>query len=41
VEAIVDQLAAKCGTEPRERVEREIHAFLQSMADRGLLKEGP
>jgi coenzyme PQQ biosynthesis protein PqqD len=40
VEAIVDQLAAKCDTEPRERVEKEIHAFLQSMADRGLLKEG-
>jgi coenzyme PQQ biosynthesis protein PqqD len=39
VEAIVEQLVAQCGTEPRERVEREIMAFLQSMADRGLVKD--
>jgi hypothetical protein len=41
VEAIVEQLAAKCETEPRDRLEREILAFLQSMADRGLLRESP
>jgi coenzyme PQQ biosynthesis protein PqqD len=41
VEAIVEQLAAKCETEPRDRLEKDILAFLQSMADRGLLREGP
>jgi coenzyme PQQ biosynthesis protein PqqD len=40
VDAIVEQLAAKVGTEPRERVEREILAFLQIMAERGLVKDG-
>ncbi|HSF07577.1 MAG TPA: pyrroloquinoline quinone biosynthesis peptide chaperone PqqD [Methylomirabilota bacterium] len=40
VEAIVEQLAAKASSEPRERVEREILAFLQIMADRGLVKDG-
>ena len=41
VEAIVEQLAATCDTEPRERLVRDTLAFLQSMADRGLLKESP
>jgi coenzyme PQQ biosynthesis protein PqqD len=40
VDAIVTQLAAQAGAEPRERVEREILAFLQAMMDRGLVKEG-
>jgi len=40
VDAIVEQLAAKAATEPRERVEREVLAFLQSMADRGLVRDG-
>lgn len=40
VEAIVEHLAAKCETESRERVEHEILAFLQDMADRGLVKDG-
>ncbi|HEV8639587.1 MAG TPA: pyrroloquinoline quinone biosynthesis peptide chaperone PqqD [Methylomirabilota bacterium] len=40
VEAIVEQLAAKCLAEPRERVERDILAFLQAMTDRGLVKDG-
>jgi coenzyme PQQ biosynthesis protein PqqD len=40
VEAIVEQLAAKCLAEPRERVERDILAFLQTMTDRGLVKDG-
>lgn len=40
VEAIVDRLAAESGGEPRERVEREIVAFLQALADRGLVKDG-
>jgi coenzyme PQQ biosynthesis protein PqqD len=39
VEAIVEQLAAKADSEPRERVERDVLAFLQSMADRGLVKD--
>jgi coenzyme PQQ biosynthesis protein PqqD len=39
VEAIVEQLAAKAAGEPRERVERDVLAFLQSMADRGLVKD--
>ncbi|MGH7309617.1 MAG: pyrroloquinoline quinone biosynthesis peptide chaperone PqqD [Candidatus Rokuibacteriota bacterium] len=39
VEAIVAQLAAQAGGEPRERVEREILAFLQAMIDRGLVKD--
>ena len=41
VEAIVEQLAAKCATEPRDRLEKDVLAFLQSMADRGLLRESP
>jgi coenzyme PQQ biosynthesis protein PqqD len=40
VAAIVEQLAARASAEPRERVEREILAFLQVMADRGLVKDG-
>jgi coenzyme PQQ biosynthesis protein PqqD len=39
VGSIVEQLAAKCETEPRERLEKETLAFLQSMAERGLLRE--
>jgi coenzyme PQQ biosynthesis protein PqqD len=41
VDAIVEELTARCNAEPRERVEREVLAFLQAMADRGLLKEAP
>jgi len=41
VEAIVEQLAAKSETEPRDRLEKDVLAFLQSMADRGLLRESP
>jgi coenzyme PQQ biosynthesis protein PqqD len=40
VAAIVEQLAARASAEPRERVEREILAFLQVVADRGLVKDG-
>jgi coenzyme PQQ biosynthesis protein PqqD len=41
VAAIVEQLAAKSDTEPRERVERDVLTFLQAMADRGLVKAEP
>jgi coenzyme PQQ biosynthesis protein PqqD len=41
VDAIVEHLAAKCETEPRDRLEQDVLAFLQSMADRGLLRESP
>jgi pyrroloquinoline quinone biosynthesis protein D len=39
VEAIVDHLAAKYGTEPREVVERQVREFLASMAARGLVRD--
>jgi coenzyme PQQ biosynthesis protein PqqD len=38
VEAIVDELVARYAGEPREAVEREVHAFLASLAERGLLR---
>ncbi|MBI4635188.1 MAG: pyrroloquinoline quinone biosynthesis peptide chaperone PqqD [Candidatus Rokubacteria bacterium] len=41
VEAIVERLAAKYAPQPRDVVEREVLAFLATMADRGLVREGP
>jgi coenzyme PQQ biosynthesis protein PqqD len=41
VEAIVEQLAAQSTTEPREQVEQDVLTFLQAMADRGLMRDGP
>ncbi len=38
VEAIVDRLVAKYATQPREAVEREVHAFLATMTERGLVR---
>ena len=38
VEAIVARLVAKYVTQPREAVEREVHTFLASMAERGLVR---
>ena len=40
VGAIVEQLAAKYGTQPREAVEREVVEFLTRMAERGLITNG-
>jgi coenzyme PQQ biosynthesis protein PqqD len=40
VGAIVDQLAAKYVTQPREAVEREVLGFLTRMAERGLITHG-
>jgi coenzyme PQQ biosynthesis protein PqqD len=40
VGAIVDQLAAKYATQPREAVEREVLGFLARMAERGLITHG-
>ena len=40
VGAIVDRLAAKYASQPREDVEREILAFLAQMAERGLIRSG-
>jgi coenzyme PQQ biosynthesis protein PqqD len=37
VEAIVDRLADKYAPQPREAVEREVLAFLASMAERALV----
>jgi coenzyme PQQ biosynthesis protein PqqD len=39
VGAIVDRLADKYAPQPRESVEREVLAFLASMADRGLIRQ--
>jgi coenzyme PQQ biosynthesis protein PqqD len=41
VEGIVEQLAGKYATEPREAVEREVLDFLRTMADRGLVHDAP
>jgi coenzyme PQQ biosynthesis protein PqqD len=41
VDTIVDHLAAAAGAEPRERIERDVVAFLRLMVDRGLVREGP
>lgn len=38
VTAIVDQLAAKYTTQPREALERQVMEFLLAMADRGLMR---
>ncbi len=38
VEAIVDRLVAKYATQPREAVEREVHEFLATMTERGLVR---
>ena len=40
VGVIVDRLAAKYASQPREDVEREILAFLAQMAERGLIRSG-
>ena len=40
VGAIVDQLAAKYATQPREAVEQEVLGFLTRMAERGLITHG-
>lgn len=37
VTAIVDQLAGKYTTQPREALERQVMEFLLAMADRGLM----
>ena len=40
VEVIVERLLQTYETQPREAVEREVVAFLASMAERGLVKAG-
>ena len=40
VEAIVDRLAAKYTSQPREAVEGQVREFLKSMAERGLVHGG-
>jgi pyrroloquinoline quinone biosynthesis protein D len=40
VAAIVDQLAAKYASQPREALQDEIQAFLTRLAERGLLANG-
>ena len=40
VEIIIEQLLQKYETQPHDVVEREVLAFLASMADRGLVKAG-
>ncbi len=40
VGGIVEQLVERY-TQPREAVEREVLAFLRTMADRGLVQDGP
>jgi len=39
VGTIIDRLAVKYAPQPRETVEREVLAFLASMADRGLIRD--
>jgi coenzyme PQQ biosynthesis protein PqqD len=41
VEAIIERLVETYRTEPRGVLEREVLAFLRTMADRGLVKDGP
>ena len=38
VAAIVDELVATASGAPRERIEREVLAFIGTLADRGLLE---
>jgi coenzyme PQQ biosynthesis protein PqqD len=40
VEAIVEKLAEKYTSQPREALEREILTFLGRLAERGLLSDG-
>ena len=40
VEAIIERLLQTFGGQPRDVVEREVVAFLGSMAERGLVKAG-
>ena len=40
VEAIVEKLAEKYTTQPREDLEREILTFLGRLAERGLVSDG-
>jgi len=40
VEAIVEKLAEKYPTQPREDLEREILTFLGRLAERGLVSDG-
>ena len=40
VEAIIERLLQTYDTQPRDVVEREVVAFLGSMAERGLVKAG-
>jgi pyrroloquinoline quinone biosynthesis protein D len=40
VAAIVDQLATKYGSQPRETLEAEVLTFLTRLAERGLLANG-
>ena len=40
VEAIVDQLAAKYESQPREALQAEVLTFLTRLAERGLLANG-
>lgn len=41
VEVIIERLLQTHDAQPREAVEREVVAFLGSMAERGLVKPGP
>lgn len=41
VESIVDRLAEKYTSQPREVLAREVTTFLGGLADRGLIEEGP
>jgi coenzyme PQQ biosynthesis protein PqqD len=41
VEAIVERLVATHPAESRQAIEGQVLAFLQTMADRGLVKDGP
>jgi coenzyme PQQ biosynthesis protein PqqD len=41
VDAIVERLAEKYTTRPRQAMEREVTDFLRTMADRGLVHDTP
>jgi coenzyme PQQ biosynthesis protein PqqD len=41
VDAIVDRLVALHPAESREAIEGQVLAFLRTMADRGLVQDGP
>ena len=41
VHAIVERLAEKYASQPREQVERDVMSFLSTLAERGLMRTDP